>query len=209
MAKYMKREMADLNGSGKTQAHYRVMSYGRRTFEEFVEACAQGSTVTPADIVAVISRVSAELAWQLSSGYSVTIDGLGTFSGKLGVVSDKALDDFEQDTEHRNARSLAFTGVNYKVDKRLVYDINKKCHKLERGGESRLKHSPYTKEERIERARQWLREHLLMHVADYAVLNKLSRTTASLELRDVANDPESGIISQGRRTAKVYLLASR
>lgn len=206
MTKYIKREMADMNGKGTTQAHYRVKTFGCRTFREFAEQCANGSTVTVSDVVAVVSRIASELAWQIGQGYSVTIDGLGTFSGRLGVTADKPLDNFDSDTEHRNAMSLGFTGVNFRVDKALVGEINAKCFNLERSGECRLRRSPYTPEQRAERARQWLREHTMMHVADYAALNGLSRTTASLELRRLDDDPSSGIVSHGGSSAKVYML---
>lgn len=209
MTKYIKREMADLNGCGTTQAHYRVKSYGRVPFNEFVSACAEGSTVTPADVVAVVSRVTSELARQIGRGYTVSIDGLGTFGGRLGVVNDRPLDDFEDNTEHRNSRSIAFTGISFRADKRLVTEVNDKCFSMERGGESRLQRSPYTKEQRAERARKWLSEHTLMRVADYAEINGLSHTMASTELCSLAKDPESGIISKGRRSAKVYLLGSK
>lgn len=209
MTKYIKREMADLNGCGTTQAHYRVKSYGRIAFNEFVAACAEGSTVTPADIVAVVSRVTDELARQIGRGYTVSIEGLGTFGGRLGVINDKQLDNFDDDAEHRNSRSIAFTGISFRADKRLVADVNDKCFSMERGGESRLRRSPFTKEQRAERARKWLSEHTLMRVADYAEINGLSHTMASTELCNLSKDPESGITSKGRRSAKVYLLCSK
>jgi len=207
MTKYVKREMADLNNEGTTQAHYRVKTFGRRTFEEFAEQCTQGSTVTVSDLTAAVSCLTSELAREIGQGYTVTIDGLGTFGGRLGVVTGKELDDFEADSEHRNARSLGFTGVTFRVDKRLVRDINNHCFTLERSGESRLMRSPYSAEERVERARQWLETNKLMHVKDYAALNEMSRTTASLELRRLDSDPTSGITSRGSRSSKVYMLS--
>ena len=46
-----------------------------------------------------------------------------------------------------------------------------------------------------------------MHVYDYVKLTGLSYTTASLELRNLADDPESGITSRGQKSAKLYLPA--
>ena len=39
-AKYIKREIADLNGTGKTQAYYK-MQLKPKSFEEFVSQCAR------------------------------------------------------------------------------------------------------------------------------------------------------------------------
>ena len=84
--------------------------------------------------------------------------------------------------------------------------IDRNCV-LERGGEDRLRKSKFTEEERIERARQYLRKNGFMRVFNYASLTGLSYTTASRELRNIADNPESGIISQGSKSAKIYHLA--
>ena len=76
---------------------------------------------------------------------------------------------------------------------------------LERGKESRLHRSPYTREERLARALAFIEEHTVMRVMDYVRLTGLSRTTASLELRELCQDPASGIRSIGQKAGKVYV----
>jgi hypothetical protein len=44
-----------------------------------------------------------------------------------------------------------------------------------------------------------------MRVMDYVELTGLSRTTASLELRELCQDPTSGIRSMGQKAGKVYI----
>ena len=39
MAKYIKKEIADLNGKGTTQAYYRLKTWRKLEFEEFAERC--------------------------------------------------------------------------------------------------------------------------------------------------------------------------
>ena len=77
--------------------------------------------------------------------------------------------------------------------------------RLERGKESRLHRSPYSLEERLARALAFIEEHTVMRVTDYVTLTGLSRTTASLELRKLCQNPESGIRSVGQKASKLYI----
>ena len=86
MARYIKREMADLNGTGKKQAYYRMQTWRKMSHEEFVNKCTYpGSGVSRAMMDAVLAAVAEELPRLMGMGYSVRIDGLGTFNAKLGV----------------------------------------------------------------------------------------------------------------------------
>jgi Fic family protein len=77
---------------------------------------------------------------------------------------------------------------------------------MERGEEEPLQTSKMSLEERIEKARQFIKKNGFMRVNDYAQLTGLSYSTASRELRRLASDPTSGITSQGRRSSKLYVL---
>ena len=136
------------------------------------------------------------------------VTGLGVFTAKLGVREDKEMDNFEEGTTKRNAQSIEVTGVAYRADKNLIREIDQNCD-LKRGGEERLKKPKFSQEERIERARQFLKKNGFMHVDEYASLTGLSYSTASRELRAIAADPASGIISQGNKSSKLYLLAKK
>jgi len=206
--RYIKKEIADLNGKGTTQAYYKIQTQGRIDFEEFVNRCTQHGGMPRSAIVGVISNVVNELAMQIADGYTVKIDGIGTFGGKLGVRRDKEQDTFEEGTEKRNARSLLVTGVSFRADKRLVSLTNRYCHSMERAGESRLRQSEYSPEERLAMAKEYLKTNGVMRIRDYALLTGLSHTTATKELNALSRNPESGIKSRGRRSAKVFVLGS-
>ena len=207
MAKYIKKEMADLNGTGSTKAYYRLETMRKLEFDEFVKRCHSiYGAFSKSVIEGVMRAVCDHLAYEIANGYSVKIDGLGTFNAKLGVRSDKEMDSFEEGTSKHNATSIKVKGVSFRADKNLVREINKNCD-LERGGEDRLRQSAFSQEERIEQALQYLREHGFMHVFDYASLTGLSYSTASRELRRIAANPTSGIVSRGSKSAKLYLLA--
>ena len=95
-------------------------------------------------------------------------------------------------------------GINFRVDKRLVQETDQGCV-LERGPVCRLRRSPYTREERLQLALDYLGENGVMRVMDYARLTGLSRSTAARELKAFRQDPASGLTFSGRGTAKVYV----
>ena len=206
MAKYIKKEIVDLNGKGTTQAYYRLKTWRKLEFEEFAERChSLHPSFSKGLISGVLDAVIDQLAYEISNGYSVKIDGLGTFSAKLGVCKDKEMDSFEEGSKKLNAKSIEVTGVSLRVDKKLIREIDLNCD-LERGGEERLRTSKLSQEERIEKARQYLQQNGFMRVNQYAILTGLSYSTASRELRRLAANPLSGIVSQGRKSSKLYLL---
>lgn len=57
MAKYIKQEIPDLNGTGRTQAYYK-MKLRPMTHQQFVSMCAKGGTLDESTLLAALSRIS-------------------------------------------------------------------------------------------------------------------------------------------------------
>ena len=207
MAKYIKQEIPDLNGTGRTQAYYK-MKLRPMTHQQFVSMCAKGGTLDESTLLAALSRISDRLALFMAEGFSVKLDGIGTFHAKLGVMSDKEPDAFEEGEQKRNAKSIHVTGVSYKTDPQIVREMRRTCV-LEKGGESRIRKPKLTLEERIEKAREFLKKEMFMKVPDYVALTGLSRTTATTELRKLAQNPSSDITFRGRGSQKYYVLREK
>ena len=208
MAKYIKQEMVDLSGKGEEKIYYRLQTERNIDFAELAQQIEQHHGLMNRGLIKnVMSYVVDEMAELLGKGYSVSIDGLGTFRASIGLEKDKEMDTFDEDDTKRNARSLRLTGINYRADKDLIKKANRHC-KLERAGESRLHHTPYSKEERLKLAQQYLEEHGAMRVAQYMELTGLSRTKATLELKEFRQDASTGITFLGRGSTKVYVKAS-
>ena len=208
MAKYIKQEMTDLSGKGEEKVYYRLQTERNIDFKALAEYVGRhNGMMSKGLVINVMEHVVDAMAELLGEGHSVTIDGLGTFRASIGLEKDKEMDTFDGDETKRNARSLHLTGINYRADKVLIREANRHC-KLERAGESRLHHSPYTKEERLKLALQYLEEHGAMRVAEYMELTGLSRTKATLELKEFRQDLSSGITFIGRGSSKVYVKAS-
>ena len=205
MAKYIKQEMPDITGRGEHQVYYRMQTERKIGAAEFVEEVAGlGTGLSEGAVTHVLEQMVQTMARLLADGHTVTIGGLGTFRTAIGVMEGKEQDTFDADEPKRNAQSIEVKGVNFRADKALVKDIRVQC-RLERGKESRLHRSPYTREERLARALAFMEEHTVLRVPDYVRLTGLSRTTASLELRELCQDPTSGIRSMGQRASKVYI----
>ena len=208
MAQYIKQEMPNLNGTEEPQVYYRLKTNRNISSKEFVKHISRNdSAVDRGEIEGVLIRIADGLAELLGNGYSVTLDGVGTFKAGLGLKRDKEMDSFEEDETKRNSRSLQLTSINYRADKTLVREANRRC-KLERYGESRLRKSPYTKEQRLQLALEYLDKNSAMRIGDYMQLTGLSRTTATMELKAFRQDPASGITFVGRGSQKVYVKAS-
>lgn len=208
MARYIKREMADLNGTGKKQAYYRMQTWRKMSHEEFVKKCTYpGSGVSRAMMDAVLTAVAEELPRLMGMGYSVRIDGLGTFNAKLGVREDKEQDSFEEGEQKRNAKSIEVNGIGFRADKELVSKTDRECD-LERGGVSRLRVSKYSLEQRMALAKKFVEQNAFMRVMDYVGLTGLSHSKASIELRQLCERPDAGFKAQGRGSHRVYVRAN-
>lgn len=204
MAKYIKQELPDFNGSGEKKVYYRMQRVQHFTSEEFIEWLSRSRPSERGHIMGVLQQVSDGLGELMAQGHTVTVKGIGTFQAAVGVKRDKELDGLDDNQPSRNAQSLEVTGVRFRVDKQLVKNTNAKCH-LERGGTHRIRTQKFTCDERLQMAQEYLRKNSAMRIADYVSLTGLSRTAASLELKKFDNDPSTRIASKGRGCHKVYI----
>ena len=204
MAKYIKQEIVDLRGEGETKAYYRMKTIRNIGMEEFIEIMTRRGGMTRGTAIAALMQASDTLGELMGMGYTVTLDGFGTFKATVGLKRFKEMDSIEGDDPKRNAQSLCVDGVNFKADKELIQQVNRHC-KLERSHTSRLRKSPYTRDERLARALQFIEENGFMRLTDYVQLTGLSRTTACRELMELCKDHTSGIKTGGRGVHKVYV----
>ena len=205
MAKYIKQEFKSINDDSENKAYYRMETSRRVTMAEFVkEISIPGYGINEATAVQVLSQAATSLARLMAHGCAVTIDGIGTFKATVGVCDGKEQDAFAENEPQRNAQSIEVNGVHYRADKELVKAVRSQCV-LERGKQHRIKCSPYTLEERISRAVAYIEERGYMRTRDYAELNGLSLSTATVELRKVRKEEASGIRAIGRGSSLIYV----
>lgn len=205
MAKYIKQEFKSIRGEGEASAYYRMETTRRVTMDEFVkEISTPGYGISEATAVQVLSQAATSLARLMAHGCTVTIDGIGTFKATVGLCEGKEQDAFAENEPQRNAQSIEVNGVHYHADKKLVKAVRSQCT-FERGKQHRIKHSPYTLEERISRAIAYIEENGYIRTRDYAELNELSLSTATVELRKVRKEEASGIRAIGRGNGLIYV----
>jgi len=205
MAKYIKQEMPDLRQTGEKKVYYRLKTERNIDSKEFILSLhSTFSGMSEADITRVIIATAGHLGKLLGQGYSVTLDGIGTFKATIGLEEEKEPDTLDGTEPKRNAQSLQLKGVNFRADKQLIKTASSNC-KLKREGTARIHRSPYSKEERLALALKHLEKHGAMKVSDYVNLTGLSQTAARMELKEFRQDPNSVIDFIGRGSAKVYV----
>ena len=125
LAEYIKQEMCDLNGTGEKPVYYRMKIQRNMDMEDFVERITYpGSGLSRGSVIQVMTTVAEHLAYCMAEGQSVTLDGIGTFTPRLGVAKDKEIDSLDGDEPKRNARSIEVNGINYRADKELVREVS-------------------------------------------------------------------------------------
>lgn len=205
MAKYIKQEVPDMQKTGEQKAFYRLKIERNVDFEEFIgRLCSYHSGISRGEALRVLVSASDVLAELLGEGYSVTLDDWGTFRATIGLEEGKEMDTIDGNESKRNARSLFLNGVNFLADKKLVRNANRHC-KLERAGIVRVHRSPYNREERLQKALEYLEENKVLKVGQYMDLTGLAHTTAACELRAFSRNASSGIVSVGGGSAVVYI----
>ena len=205
MAKYIKQEVPDMQKTGKQKAFYRLKVERNVDFEEFIQRlCSYHRGISRGEALRVLVSASDVLAELLGEGYSVTLDDWGTFKATIGLEEGKEMDTIDGSESKRNARSLCLDGVNFLADKKLIRNARSHC-KLERAGIVRVSRSPYNKEERLQKALDYLKENKVLKVSQYMELTGQAHTTAACELRAFSRDSSSGIVSVGRGSSVVYV----
>ena len=205
MAKYIKQEVPDMQKTGEQKVFYRMKVERNIGFQEFIQkVCSLHMGISRGEALRVLVSASDVLAELLGKGYSVTLDDWGTFKATIGLEEGKEMDTMDGDETKRNARSLRLNGVHFQADKKLVKNARRRC-KLERAGVVRVNRSPYTKEERLQKALSYLEENKVLKVSQYMELTGMAHTTAANELRAFSRDASSGIVSVGRKPAVVYV----
>ena len=205
MARYIKQEVPDLHKTGDQKVFYRLKTEHHVDFDEFVcKVCSCHAGINRGEALRLLIAASETLAELLGEGCSVSLDEWGTFKATIGLEPDKEMDTMDGDGVKRNARSLSLNGVTFQADKKLVRNARSHC-KLERAGVSRVRKSPYTKEERLQKALDYLEEHKVLKVAQYMELAGQGHTTSACELRAFSRDASSGIVAVGRGSSVVYV----
>lgn len=204
-ATYEMREMPDVRKKGEQIIYPKMKIQHQVSTDELVEKITAGCTLTPSDLKGAIEAIGKEIARSLADGKSVKIEGIGTFSAKLGLKEGAERETTDKDAPRRNAQSIAVTGINLRVDSKLIQTTDALCE-LKRGSATGLlTKSDLTKEECLALALEYLASHPYLTVNDYMKLTGKKRSTATNELREFSADKTSGISSSGQASHRIYV----
>lgn len=208
MAKYKLQEMSDVHHTGKRKVYPKMVvnrTLSRKEFIERMQGYHRGISASTTE--AVLMDVEDMLVEMLSMGYNVNLEGLGTFSLSLGFEDDKPTE-MQGDDDKMTYRKVGVRDVNFKASPDFIKSVKQVADRdLERdmGGVKLILKKKYTREERIARALDVIDENGFIGLTDYAYINNLSRTAASLELKEITADRTSPIGSMGSGSHKVWV----
>ena len=210
MANYVIKEMPAGMGNGKKGRIFPKMQvYTEFDYNKVIELVHTNSPAfSEATIRGVLDTLAVVMKSYLPLGHTMKIDNLGVFSLSLEFADNETETGSQQEAKESKSKKkyhhARVKGVNFKVDKRLVDDINKE-NTFERTASTPNSPSPYTPEERLQRALQHIDLHGFITLQEYANLNRLSYSSASRELAKLVADPHSGIKAKGAASHKVWV----
>ena len=180
-----------------------------RSLDKVVELVHTNSPAfSEATVRGVLDTLAVVMKSYLPMGHTMKIDNLGVFSLSLEFADNEADADSQQEVQKAEPKKkyhhVKVKGVNFKVDKRLVDAINKE-NTFERTTGTSSTPSPYTPEERLQRALNHIDKYGFITLQEYANLNRLSYSSASRELAKLVADPHSGIKPKGAASHKVWV----
>jgi predicted histone-like DNA-binding protein len=210
MANYVIKEMPTGMGNGSEGKVFPKMQvYTEFDYDKVVELVHTNSPAfSEATVRGVLDTLAVVLKSYLPMGHTMKIDNLGVFSLSLEFADEKAENGHQQESQKSEPKKkyhhVKVKGVNFKVDKKLVDAINKE-NSFERTTSNPSSPSPYSPDERLQRALSHIDKHGFITLQEYANLNRLSYSTASRELTKLVADPNSGIKAKGAGSHKVWV----
>ena len=208
MAKYKLQELNDMRDEGKRRVYPKMVTNRTLSRKEFVKMMQNYHRgISESTTEAVLTDVVDMLTDMLSMGYNVNLEGFGTFSLSLGFEDDKSTE-MQTDDDMMKYRKVGVKNVNFNSSPEFVKAVKMETDcdlEREMSGVKVIRKQLYSKEERIARALEVIEKNGVLTLGDYASINNLSRTAASMELKELTNDKTSPIDSLGRGSHKVWV----
>lgn len=208
MINYFLKEMPDLRKTGQRSVFPKVKMHHTVYTEDFVKEMAnRHHTNRPNELRAMIEAMKETIADLLADGHNVNIEGLGTFSLSLDF-NDERPTEITKENDPMLYRKVKAKNVNFRASRQLVNAVDHRADYVRDEEERVVKiaATPYTKEQRIARAVEFIKENGSMRLTDYCTLNNLNRCTASKELKAIVDDSAQPIAEKGKATHKTWVL---
>ena len=182
----------------ETTLHVRPCFNGTVSTKAVVRKIQQHSSLTPGDVVAVLTELSQIVGEELQEGRQVHIDGLGYFAPTL-TVEGRITPDMPLRDRNRKVR---FKGVSFRMDKQLNQHISPIQVEMSRW---ETHSQPSTANEREQQLTEYFREHDFLTRRNLQYLLNLKRTTATTLLQQWRT--EGKLLNQGTGKQPIYVPA--
>lgn len=208
MAKYIYQEKG-IEVDGKRLVHPKFAHIRKLNSKEFVAHASHGRRDKEITLAAAIAELADELACTLSEGHSVELEGIGLFTPTLRMKEGRQVtnEDKVGNVHKSNAQSVEFGTVHFLPARQLVQKCRTNCQNLEHdtlAGDSRLKVSSTTPEQRLQLLQEYLEQEGHITVSQYARLTGISPASASRELRKLYESTPPIIGRSGQATHILY-----
>ena len=202
---------------GKRVIYPKMQTYSMHDFDTVLKHMrVYGGSFSVGTMRGVIDALVQTMESWMPLGHTIKIDGLGVFSLSLGFDTSTTSEKEIAKGKGKNSgngkdvktkyRHVCIKGINFKPDPELLKRLNDKTDFERADSEVKTaKKNKLTREERIARAKAIMDKNGYMTLTDYANATKLSRTAASLDLKSLAADPTTGIITRGSHSHKVWV----
>lgn len=216
MPNYVLQEMSEEMGNGKKKVYPRMQTYSLHDFDTVVRHMHEYSgSFSEGAIKGVLDALVTTMKSWMPLGHSIKINGLGVFSLTLGFDTSTPSEaeaarkqkngsaDDEQKTKYRH---VYIKSIRFKPDPQLLKQMNKEATFERAETDIVVPSKPNdSREERIRKALAIIDKQGYMTLSDYAIATSQSRSAASRDLIQLANDPTSGITTRGSHSHKVWV----
>ena len=211
MANYILKEMAEGMADGNKTLYPKMQTYSMHDFETVIKHMRlYGGNISEGIIRAVFDALVSTMESWMPLGHTIKIDGLGVFSLSLGfdtsTPSEKAELQNKEEEPKTKYRHVCIKGINFKPDAQLLERLNKEANfdRIQTDVEV-AKRTALSREERLAKAHAIIDRQGYMTLTDYANATGQSRSTASMDLRQLVADATSGITTRGTHSHKVWV----
>ena len=188
-----------------------MQNYSLHDYETVIEHMRDYTANISSGLIKAVfdALVSVMESW-MPMGHNIKIDGLGVFSLSLGFdkssPSEKAELKNTDDNPKTKYRHVCIKGINFKPDPKLLQALNKEAtFERSKADVQMPQNTKLSREERLARAKAIIEKNGFMTLYDYANGTHQSRSVASKDLRQIVDDPNSGITTRGTHSHKVWI----
>ena len=210
MANYVIKEMPAGMGNGSEGKTFPKMQvYTEFDYDKVIELVHTNSPVfSQAAIRGVLDTLAVVVKSYLPMGHTLKIDNLGVFSLSLQFADNEEEPENQKEAKNTEPQKkyhhVKAKSINFRVDQKLIDEINRE-NTFERTTSRPVPVSPYSIEERLQRALHHIDKYGYICLQDYANINSLSYSSASRELAKLVANSESGIKARGAGSHKIWV----